>query len=213
MRKEIDGNKFDIRIICTSRIDSADAGYVDGVPIDPPDDSPGWSLVDLWVEHDTEQETVVERHEDENGKKVERKKLVTRLVNPAHYQLWVKPKPPVKKARAKKAATAPAPVVLKADGDVKVPKAEPKKKRGRSKKTQPAATPPNGEGGDAPGFDSVRAEHEFVKFCEHTRQMLVDTVNFGEKRDITLEDLNAYTRLCHECERAAKELDTATGGA
>lgn len=113
MRKEIDGSKYDIRVICTGATDSADAGYVEGVPIDAPDDSGGWSLVDLWVEHDTEQETL------------SKTKSVTRLVNPAYYQLWVKPKS-TKKKRAKA-----APVVA----------AEPKKKRGRPSKEKGDETP------------------------------------------------------------------------
>lgn len=91
----IDGSKNDIRVLCTGPTDSDDAGYVEGVPIDPPDDSPGWQLVDLWVEHDTVQE------------KGEKDTLTTRKVNPAYYQLWSRPKP--KAAKAAKPVKPPKP--------------------------------------------------------------------------------------------------------
>jgi len=211
MRKEIDGNKFDIRVICSTTTSSPDAGYVDGVPIDPPDDSPGWLLVDLWVEHDTEQETVVEHHEDESGKKKERKKLVTRLVNPAHYQLWVKPKPPpAKKARAKKVAAA-APTVAKPEAKpdnataTRLP-GQPKKKRGRAKKAPAAAAPANGESGEAPGVTLVDVStEEFLQYCEHQREVMVVTINEGEQRPITMDDLRAFSLRCHDCKQANGE--------
>lgn len=94
MRTTIDGNKNDIRVLCTGPTDSDDAGLVDGVPIDPPDDSPGWLLVDLWVEHDTVQE------------KGEKGSLTTRKVNPAYFQLWARPKSKQKKQRVSKVAPA-----------------------------------------------------------------------------------------------------------
>jgi hypothetical protein len=147
----IDGTKNDIRVLCTGASESADAGYVDGVPIDPPDDSPGWVLVDLWVEHDTEQET-------QKAEKGERGKLTTRLVNPAYYQLWVRPKPAQKKRRKAKTLKAD-PIVTPA-----IPSAateqEPKKKRGRKHRNQQekknaAGSSPNGEGGEAQEVSEV----------------------------------------------------------
>ncbi len=207
----IDGGKNDIRLIVSEDGWLDDDGLVGGESIEPPDGSGGWQLVDFWVEYDEEQATE-ERVVD--GKKV--KVITTRKVKPQLHALWVKPKAVVKKARTKKSGAAP--VVLKADGDVKVPNAEPKKKRGRSRKT-PAATetPPNGEG-EAPGVASYEVGDFAVvkklleKCCEHTRQMLSDTIHLGEKRAITLEDVKAYEPLCHECQKAAKVLDTATGG-
>jgi len=129
LRKEIDGNKYDIRVLCTGVGDSDDAGYVEGVPIDPPDDKPGWMLVDLWVEHDTEQETVkADKDKGEKGK------TLTRLVNPGFFQVWVRPKSPRKKDRSsKKKKTETAAPAVAAVGASKEP-AEPKKKRGRQKK-------------------------------------------------------------------------------
>lgn len=140
LRKEIDGSKYDIRVLCTGPGDSEDSGYVEGVPIDPPDRKPGWMLVDLWVEHDTQQEQV------KGEEKGEKAKLVTKLVNPMFYQLWSKPK---SKKRKQKAMPKPIPAELAPDVQ---PDAEPRKKRGRRKKSgseektraadpiQPAAT-------------------------------------------------------------------------
>ncbi len=123
----IDGKKNDVRVLCTGPSDSPDAGLGEGVMIDPPDDKAGWSLVDIWVDHDTVQE------------KGEKGALTTRKVNPVFYQLWVRPKSPPKKQKkakpmaAKAAQVAPAPA-----GDA----TEPKKKRGRQKKpTTPAVDP------------------------------------------------------------------------
>lgn len=129
MRTTIDGMKNDIRVLCTGPHDSPDAGYVEGVPIDPPDDSPGWQLVDLWVEHDTVQE------------KGEKGATTTRKVNPAYYQLWVRPKT---KLKPKKLAAKP---------DASKPPSEPKK-RGRKPKgdkpenseTKPPESPDQGGG-------------------------------------------------------------------
>lgn len=81
---DLDGSKYDIRLLCTGTADSDDAGLVEGVPIDPPDDTPGWVLKALWVEHDVLQE------------KGDKGTVVNRKVNPAHYQLWAKPKPKTK---------------------------------------------------------------------------------------------------------------------
>lgn len=75
---DLDGSKYDIRLLCTGPADSDDAGLVEGVPIDPPDDSAGWVLKALWVEHDVLQE------------KGDKGTVVNRKVNPAHYQLWAK---------------------------------------------------------------------------------------------------------------------------
>lgn len=88
---DLDGSKYDIRLLCTGSSDSDDAGLVEGVPIDPPDDTPGWVLKALWVEHDVLQE------------KGDKATVVNRKVNPAHYQLWAKPKSKPKKPKAKKA--------------------------------------------------------------------------------------------------------------
>jgi hypothetical protein len=120
-----------------------------------------------------------------------------------YFTLWAKPK-----ARAKKRARK---VVKLLNDPIGAGAADrPKKKRGRTKKTPAAATPANGESGDAPGVDSVRTEHELQAFCEHTQKMLVDTINFGEKRDITREDLAAYMPLCHQCQKLHSVLETAS---
>lgn len=88
LKESIDATKYDIRVLCTGAGDSADAGYVEGVPIDAPDENDGWKLLDLWVEHDTVQE------------KGEKGTVITRKTNPAYYQLWVREK--TKKAKAKR---------------------------------------------------------------------------------------------------------------
>jgi hypothetical protein len=120
LRKEIDGSKFDIRVLCTAPGDSEDSGYVEGVPIDPPDRKPGWMLVDLWVEHDTQQEQV------KGEEKGEKAKLITKLVNPTFYQLWAKPK-------SKKRKQKPVEVTTEAKTGE-----EPKRKSGRKKKANNA---------------------------------------------------------------------------
>lgn len=54
MRKfNIDATKYDIRILWTGPKEehvSADAGVVEGYPLDPPDELPGWFLEDFGVE-------------------------------------------------------------------------------------------------------------------------------------------------------------------
>lgn len=120
MRTTIDGTKNDIRVLCTGPNDSPDAGYVEGVPIDPPDDNAGWQLVDLWVEHDTVQV-------QEKGEKGEKGSVTTRKVNPLYYQLWVRPKTKLKaKTKAK-----PQPQLT-----------EPKKRGRKPKGDKPADPPP-----------------------------------------------------------------------
>lgn len=134
MKTMIDGTKNDIRVLCTGPNDSPDAGYVEGVPIDPPDDSPGWQLVDLWVEHDTVQV-------QEKGEKGEKGSTTTRKVNPAYYQLWVRPKT---KLKVKKLATKP--------GTEAKPPTEPKKRGRRPKNDKsedsPESKPENSESGE-----------------------------------------------------------------
>lgn len=95
LKEPIDATKFDIRVLCTGAADSADAGYVEGVPIDAPDENEGWKLLDLWVEHDTVQE------------KGEKGTVITKKTNPAYYQLWVreKTKAKPKRGRPKKSET------------------------------------------------------------------------------------------------------------
>jgi hypothetical protein len=210
MRKEIDGNKNDIRVICSSSTDSPDAGYVTGVPIDPPDDAPGWLLVDLWVEHDTEQQSV--KADKERG---EAGRVVTRLVNPAFYQLWVRPKSVKKKRRQRATASAKVEQVDEKSTNQRTPPGGfPKKKRGRQKRITGEATAPNGgsDDGKAPG-ESVRVDspitlQKFLACCVHTQEMLVATVNRGDDRAITLEDVGAYEPLCYTCKKA-REVDTA----
>lgn len=80
MRTHIDGSKNDIRVLCVGPTDSDDAGLVDGVLIDPPDDLPGWLLVKCELETDTIQE------------KGEKGQLVTKKVNPRYHCLWARPK-------------------------------------------------------------------------------------------------------------------------
>lgn len=113
----IDGSANDIRVLCTGSGESPDAGLVEGVPIDPPDDSPGWILVRLWVEHDTLQE------------KGEKGAITTRKVDPAYYQLWARPKS--KAPKAKPTAVTPPPATPPAEGA----------KRGRGRPRSAPATP------------------------------------------------------------------------
>jgi hypothetical protein len=102
MRQTIDG-KNDIRVLLSGPSDSEDAGLVEGVPLDPPDDNPGWVLSDLWVEHDTVQE------------KGEKGQTITRKTNPVFYQVWSRPKTKAKKKR--KARTPREPKVAEAKKD------------------------------------------------------------------------------------------------
>lgn len=137
---KIDGTKNDIRLMISGLNDSPDAGLVEGVPIDPPDESPGWELVALWVEHDTIEEKVdvpiIPTEKPEKGKD---RPVRKRLVDPAIYQLWVRPK---SKAKAKANPKAEKPAAPK----------EPRAPRGRKpKNAAPPAPPeePKSEGADA----------------------------------------------------------------
>lgn len=199
MRKEIDGSKNDIRVTCVA-LDNLpeDAGDVqdEGMPMDPPDDSPGWMLVNIWIEHDTVEEA-------EKAEKGEKPRVFTRKVDPRYYCLWTRVKSTKrakKPKRAQPAATEPAPAA-----EAK-PSGEPKKKRGRGAKKNNEAAAPNAENADGPGdlFSDDAAEAEFKKSCEHNQQMLRDTVQHGEQRPITLEDVKAYRPNCYECDRDLK---------
>ena len=124
----IDATKFDIRVLCTGSGDSADAGYVEGVPIDPPDENEGWKLIDLWVEHDTVQE------------KGEKGTVITKKTNPAYYQLWAREKTKAKGKRGrpkKKTATPPAANVEDGAAATK-PAKPPKVTTPRERKPRPA---------------------------------------------------------------------------
>lgn len=189
LRKEIDGSKYDIRVLCTGPGDSEDSGYVEGVPIDPPDRNAGWMLVDLWVEHDTQQEQV------KGEEKGEKAKVVTRLVNPAFYQLWAKPKSKPKKEKKAK------PTTLKADS----PKtsSEPKKKRGRQKQFNPQEVV----------FAADVPKAYKILLCPHTAKMLHDTIN-SQGAEVSLRDTTVYEPRCHDCKKRDEERDQseATAG-
>lgn len=130
----IDGSKYDIRMIITGASDSEDFGYVEGVPIDPPDDSPGWKLVKFWVEHDTVQEKVPRVAKDGEGKvKDSDLALLTRKTNPAYHQLWARPKTKVVVAKAKPTTAAGA---KPPSESTEAPK------RGRGRPRNAPATPP-----------------------------------------------------------------------
>lgn len=125
----IDGSVNDIRVLCSGPGDSDDAGLVEGVPIDPPDDNPGWILVKLWVEHDTLQE------------KGEKGAVTTRKVDPAYYQLWARPKSKVPAVKAKPTASVVTPPAAP-------PAGAQKRGRGRPRSTsatlpEPPASPPS----------------------------------------------------------------------
>jgi len=198
----IDGSQNDIRLIVSEEGWSEDAGLVVGEPVDPPDESPGWQLVDFWVEYDEEQVT---EERDVGGKKS--KVVVTRKAKPQLHALWVKPKTAPKKARAKpKGKTKPAPepkatATAEKPAEQKAPK-EAKRRVGRKATKKVKVTVAD----DVPP--------EFVAgLCEHTAQMLVDTINVGEKRPVTGDDARAYTPLCHQCQKLHSVLETATGSA
>lgn len=91
----IDGTKNDIRVTCISPTDSEDAGLVEGVPIDPPDEQPGWILLGYELETDTIQE------------KGEKGQLITRKTDPRYHCWWARPKTKVRKTRVKRKAKAP----------------------------------------------------------------------------------------------------------
>lgn len=135
LKESIDATKYDIRVLCTGAGDSADAGYVEGVPIDAPDENEGWKLLDLWVEHDTVQE------------KGEKGTVVTKKTNPAYYQLWVREKT---KAKAKRGR----PAKKGAEGTVTAAEGKPSKvKTPRERKPRPA----KGVSADAPEVQSEEA--------------------------------------------------------
>jgi hypothetical protein len=205
MRKEIDGSKNDIRVMCVA-LDNLpdDAGDVqdEGMPMDPPDDSPGWMLVNIWIEHDTVEEA-------EKAEKGEKPRVFTRKVDPRYYCLWVRPKS-TKRAKKAKRTQAAAPATEPAPPAEAKPSGEPKKKRGRGSSTKKnnEATTNAGETADGPGgtlFGDDEAETEFAKCCEHHQQMLRDTVQHGEQRPITIEDVKAYAPNCYECNRDAEQ--------
>ena len=87
MRKlNIDATKYDIRILWTGIKEehvSADAGVVEGYPLDPPDSLPGWLLADWGVE---------------TTKDADR-----------YWTLWIREKTKARKKRAKKATAAAPP--------------------------------------------------------------------------------------------------------
>lgn len=115
LKEAIDATKYDIRVLCSGSADSADAGYVEGVPIDAPDELEGWKLLDLWVEHDTVQE---------KGEKGEKGAVVTKKTNPAYYQLWVreKTKAKAKRGRPKKKSPGTSTVTVEAEAAIAPPK-------------------------------------------------------------------------------------------
>lgn len=137
---KIDATKYDIRMLPTSATDSEDAGVVNGVPFDPPDDLPGWVMHGIHIEHDSEQV------------KGEKGAVTTKLVNSVYYVLWVRPKPPKPKVKAESKSKSKS----KGGGDAPPPSpSEGGKKRGRKRRgqetppTPPEPPPPgNEEDGD-----------------------------------------------------------------
>ena len=122
----IDGSRNDIRILISDRTTSEDAGLVEGVPLDAPDDSLGWVLVKLWIEHDT----VQEKGEDKGA-------VVTKKTNPVFYQLWARPrsKTVVAKPKLAKPPSAPTPTPP-------APGAPPEAKKGPGRPRKPPEPPP-----------------------------------------------------------------------
>lgn len=44
-----------------------------------------------------------------------------------------------------------------------------------------------------------------LMLCPHTARMLHDTINFGEKREVTKEDTETYTARCNDCQKRDEE--------
>ena len=144
LKEPIDATKFDIRVLCTGAQESPDAGYVEGVPIDPPDESVGWVLLDLWVEHDNTQE------------KGDKGVVTTRKTNPAYYQLWAKPKTKAKGKRGRKpkkavvtvteaGSSAAAVAAPKPPKPAKTPTVRKPKQKKQAASQEPSEAPPLAE--------------------------------------------------------------------
>lgn len=187
----IDGGKNDIRLIVVEEGWSEDSGLVDGEPIDPPDQTGGWVLVDFWVEYDEEQKTEDREEAVADGKTKKVKVVTTRKVKPQLHALWVKPKAPVKAKRpGRPKASAPKPEEKKAS--------EPhvaKRRNGRKKNS-------NAEGHVQVSFELDVSPDYVLACCPHTRQMLANTINVGENRPVSKKDAEIYEPLCADCSNA-----------
>jgi len=210
----IDGGKNDIRLIVSDEGWSEDSGIVDGEPIDPPDATGGWLLVDFWVEYDEEQRTeerdVTPTQGSPSTKKV--KVVTTRKIQPQLHALWVKPKAELKKAKkgSRPKATAPKPEEKKASE----PRVARRRTRGKKKELKVTIVDK---------LDKDRVEEslwvdqnvpvEYIaKVCPHTKEMLHATINVGEGRLVSYDDASSYTPLCHDCQKTA-QADGATAEA
>ena len=114
LKEPIDATKYDIRILWTGVKEehvSPDAGVVEGYPLDPPTQAPGWLLVDWGVE---------------SLKDVDR-----------YWTLWIREKTALKLKRGPKKAVA-APVTTPTPPKERKPR---KSKTRASDPLEPAATP------------------------------------------------------------------------
>lgn len=125
LKQCIDATKFETRIVKTGEgVDlPPDVGLIEGWPIDPPDERPGWLLVDVFVV---------------TGDK------------PEYHVLWARPRGKAKKpSKKKKPETAAVPSKKKPETAPAVVKA-PRVRKPRSKKNEvseepasPAEQPPD----------------------------------------------------------------------
>lgn len=192
----IDGSKNDVRV---TLVDSGDlpeeANYVEGVPIDPPDDQPGWLLVNVWLEHDKEEETVKPEKDDKGG----RTKVVTRNVNTLYYAMWVRPKvspKPQKKARGQKDKAEKTENGAATEPTTPVP-ASPRKKRGRAASRQFNPM-------ELRFADDVPQSYKLL-VCPHVAEMLHATINLADGEPVSKEQAQKYSPRCHDCLKRDEE--------
>lgn len=115
LKQCIDATKFETRIVKTGEgVDlPPDVGLIEGWPIDPPDERPGWLLVDVFVV---------------TGDK------------PEYHVLWARPRGKAKKKPSKKKKPETAPAVVKAP---RVRKSRSKKNEVSEEPASPAEQPPD----------------------------------------------------------------------
>lgn len=116
LNQPIDASKYDIRVLWSGLLDHVppDAALVEGFPLDPPDDAPGWMLVEFRVEP---------------GKEADR-----------YCTLWVRKKRIVRARRAKAAQLAQEVAPKKERRAPGRPRRWPRKKKAQAEPTQETST-------------------------------------------------------------------------
>jgi len=197
----IDGGKNDIRLIVSDEGWSEDSGIVDGEPIDPPDNTGGWTLVDFWVEYDEEQRTeerdITPTQGSPSTKKV--KVVTTRKIQPQLHALWVKPKAPVKKV---KKGGRPKAITSKPE-EKKASESRSTRKKKKELKVVIVDKLDKERIEEALWVDANVPVEYIAQLCPHTKAMLHAIKNVGDKRLVSYDDAVAYSPRCHECQKNA----------